>query len=73
MCSAGFQPTEEQDECVRCDVGLYSDPLGGVLCTPCKSLENLGLCESVRGPSLEECFWIEGNESKLDSYCVNKV
>jgi hypothetical protein len=43
------------------------------LCTACKSIEDSDLCESVRGPLLEECFWIEGNESKLDSYCVNKV
>jgi hypothetical protein len=33
----------------------------------------LDLCESVRDPSSEKCFWIENNKSQLEIHCVIKV
>jgi hypothetical protein len=73
MCSPGLEPNEKRDDCIRCDAGLYSDPLGDLLCTTCELIMDLDLCESVRGPSLEECFWIESNELESEGHCVVKV
>jgi hypothetical protein len=73
MCSTGFQPSGERDDCVECEKDTFSNPVEGVLCVTCNSIRDLDLCESVRGPSLEECFWIESNMSELEIHCVIKV
>jgi hypothetical protein len=74
VCSPGFQPSEEQDDCVECGIGLYSDPPGGVLlCTRCELIKDLALCETVRTPSSEECFWVENIEWELEGYCIVRV
>jgi hypothetical protein len=52
---------------------LYSNPVGGILCTTCESIDDFDLCESVRGFSSEECFWIESGKSELKTHCVVKV
>jgi hypothetical protein len=73
VCSPGFKPTEKQNDCVGCETGTYSNPAGGLLCAPCESIKYLDFCKSVRGISLEECFWIENDESESKGYCVAKV
>jgi hypothetical protein len=72
-CPDGQEPNSNKDDCIECDIGLFSSPLKKVLCTTCESIEDLDLCESVKGPSSEECLWLESNESKSEGHCVVKV
>jgi hypothetical protein len=73
VCFPGLEPTEERNDCVECEIGTYSNPTEGVLCTTCGLIDDLDLCGSVRGPSSEECFWIGSNESESEGHCVDKV
>jgi hypothetical protein len=73
ICSTGFQLSEKRDDCTKCEIGTYSSPVRGVSCSTCESIEDFDLCESVRGPSSEECFWIGGSESESEGHCVVKV
>jgi hypothetical protein len=73
MCCAGLEPTEERGDCVKCEAGTYSNPAGGMLCSPCEWIVDLDLCESVRGGSSEECFWMMSGESESEGHCVVKV
>jgi hypothetical protein len=73
MCFKGFEPSGEGDDCIFCEENMYSNPAEGMLCVTCESIREMDLCESVRGPSSEQCFWIEDDKSELEIHCVVKV